>query len=1051
MKSMTKRVISAVFALVLVLASVLGMVNARVAEAAGSTLIIHYGGREDESYDGWNAWVWEEGQEGQSIAFKAEDDYGKIAVYQTTAQPLKMGFIIRLNEWEDKDIPDDRMIEMKNGVTEIWVQSGEMEFTYEAPEGYTSYNFDGLEKERLGLYDKADALKVNIHYFNYAQNYDTTETLAWKAKDAPGSYPLVETDDFGAVFHVGISGEDKEGELGFAIYSNGMADSTKSRTIDLSKASGNIVDVYTVEGKSDVWYKAEDVDKTPAVLTAEFSEGTTKQIDVTLSQAIDTKDANTYAKFAVKDENGTSYPVHHIWNEAPGVLKSTKVVMDVALTLDHSYTISYEEWIACDVDITGSFSSESFEDEYTYDGNDLGAIYAKEKTAFRLWAPTASKVELNLYEAGSGDNLIETVSMTSDVKGTWVYEKTGDWNGVYYTYSVTVGGTTNEAVDPYAKSAGVNGERGMVIDLNSTNPEGFGNDTKPEFVNMTDAVIYELHVRDLSSDSSSGITNTGKYLGLTESGTTNSDGIATGLDHIKDLGVTHIHLLPSFDYASVDESKDDGQFNWGYDPQNYNVPEGSYSTDASNGAVRVEEYKEMVQTLHENGIRVVMDVVYNHTFSSADSNFQKIVPDYYYRMVNGGFSNASGCGNETASERAMVRKYIVDSVVYWATEYHVDGFRFDLMGIHDIETMNAIREALNEIDPSIIIYGEGWTSGDSTLPESERALKSNTSKLNDIAVFSDDIRDAIKGNVFDSLDKGFVSGKEGLENDIKYSVVGATLNDQVDYDTYEKSSGAWSPSPSQTINYVSCHDNYTLWDKLATSNPDDSVEDRIKMNNLASAIVFTSQGIPFIQAGEEILRSKPLEDGTFSSNSYNLSDQVNSLKWDDLTENQDVYEYYKGLIAFRKAHGALRMTNTEEVQNNLTFIDGLDANVVAYSIENSPNGETAESLYVVYNANQESVQVTLPDGNWDVYVNGEKAGTDIIDTVSGSVEVSGISAMVLAKGTASTDDSSTQTNASADTNSQTSSIISTVVIIVAVLLILAVFVVLVVINRKKSK
>lgn len=1035
MKRRIKRAISVMFVAVLVLASVLSLVNARVANAAGTTLIIHYGGREDGNYDGWNVWVWEDGKDGQSISFKAEDDYGKIAVYQSTSQPSKMGFIIRLNEWEDKDISDDRTIEMKNGVTEIWVTSGEKEFTYEAPEGYASYDFEGQEKERLELYNKEDSLKVNIHYYNYAQNYDTTETLAWKEKDAPGSYPLVEKDDFGAVYHVGLSGEDKKGELGFDIYADGMADSTKNRTIDLSKASNNVIDVYTVEGKSDVWYTPEDVDKTPAVLTAAFSEGTTKQIDVTLSQTIDTKDESTYTKFLVKDENGTSYPVHHIWNEEPGVLKSTKVVMEEALTLDHSYTITYDEWIACDVDITGSFSSESFEDKYTYEGDDLGAIYTKEKTSFRLWAPTASKVELNLYEGGSGDNLIETVPMTSDVKGTWVHEKTGDLNGTYYTYSVTVGDTTNEAVDPYAKAVGVNGMRGMVIDLDSTDPEDFGNDTKPEFINMTDAVIYELHVRDLSSDSSSGITNTGKYLGLTESGTKNSAGIATGLDHIKELGVTHVHLLPSFDYASVDENKDD-QFNWGYDPQNYNVPEGSYSTDASNGAVRVKEYKEMVQTLHENGIRVVMDVVYNHTFST-DSNFQKIVPDYYYRMVDGGFSNASGCGNETASERAMVRKYIVDSVVYWVNEYHVDGFRFDLMGIHDIETMNAIREALNEIDPSIIIYGEGWTSGDSTLPESERALKSNTSKLNGIAVFSDDIRDALKGNVFDSLDKGYVSGKEGLENDIKYSVVGATSNDQVDYDAYEKSSGAWSPSPSQTINYVSCHDNYTLWDKLETSNPDDSVEDRIKMNNLASAIVFTSQGIPFIQAGEEMLRSKPLGDGTVSSNSYNLTDQVNSLKWDELTQNQSVYEYYKGLIAFRKAHGALRMTTTEEVQNNLTFIDGLDPNVVAYTIENSPNGETAESLYVIYNANKESVQITLPNGNWDVYVNGEKAGTDVIETVSGKVEVSGISAMVLAKGTAST-------------TSQTSSIILTVLIIVVVILILAAVFVLVIRRRKKS-
>ncbi len=1045
MKKVAKKLASAFLAAVFLLVTVLGVIPPQVAEAAGTTLIIHYGGRADNNYDGWNLWVWEDGKDGQSINFKAEDDFGKIAVYQTSTQPEKVGFIVRLNDWEDKDISDDRMIKMNTDVTEIWVTSGQAEFVYEAPEGCTSYDFEGMEKARLELYDKADSLKVNVHYYNYDESYDTTEALAWKSKATPGTYPLSGTDEYGAVYHVGLAGEDKEGELGFTIYNEGNPDSTNDRTVDLSKASGNVLDVYTVEGKNDVWYSAEEVDKTPTILTAEFSQGTTKQIDVTLSQTIDTAAEDTYTKFKVTDETGASYKVHHIWNEEPGVLKSTKVVLDEPVSLNHTYTITYEDWHACDVGITGAFSSESFEEEYTYSGDDLGAIYTKEKTNFRVWAPTASKVELNLYEAGSGDCLIETVPMTADEKGTWVYEKTGDINGVYYTYSVTVGGETNEAVDPYAKAAGVNGKRGMVIDLASTDPEGFENDKKPEFVNMTDAVIYELHVRDLSADASSAISNAGKFLGLTETGTKNSDGLSTGLDHMKDLGITHVHLLPSFDYASVDESNSESQFNWGYDPQNFNIPEGSYSTDANDGFVRVNEYKEMVQTLHENGIRVIMDVVYNHTFSSADSNFQKVVPNYYYRMNGDSFSNASGCGNETASERAMVRKYIVDSVVYWATEYHVDGFRFDLMGIHDIETMNAIREALDEIDPSIITYGEGWTSGDSTLDSTQRALKANTSKLNAIAAFSDDIRDALKGNVFDALDKGFVSGKEGMENDIMYSVVGCTENEQVDYDAYEKSNGAWSPNPAQTINYVSCHDNYTLWDKLATSNPDDSVEDRIKMNNLASAIVFTSQGIPFIQAGEEMLRSKPLEDGTLSSNSYNLSDEVNSLKWNDLTKYQDVYNYYKGLIAFRKAHGALRMTTTEEVQNNLTFIDGLDANVVAYTIDNSPNGETAESLFVVYNANKENVTVTLPEGNWDVYVNGEKAGTEVLDTVSGKVEVSGISAMVLTKGNKAV------SNGNASSVTGNTGNVTPIVAAVCVVLLIVVVAAYIISSKKKNK
>ena len=471
MKKRKQRGLSLLIAVTLLVSFVLSMIDTHVVEAAGSTLIIHYGGREDNDYDGWNAWVWEEGKEGQSIAFKAEDDYGKIAVLQTSSQPEKMGFIIRLNDWEDKDIASDRMIEMKSGVTEIWVTSGEEEFSYEAPEGYTTYDFQAMEEERLGLYEKEDALKVNVHYYSYLENYETTELLAWQQKDSPGSYPMVEEDEFGAVFHIGVKKEEGNGELGLAIYLDGVADSNKERTIDLSKASNNVLDVYAVEGKSNVWYKMEDVDKTPSVLTAEFSEGTTKQIDVTLSKAIDTTDETTYTKFTVKDENGTTYPVHHLWNQEPGIVKATKVVVDEALSLDHTYTIAFEDWSGCEIDISGSFSSENFENEYTYDGNDLGAIYTKEKTTFRVWAPTATKVELNLYKEGSGDNLMETVSMTSDVKGTWVYEKTGDLNGVYYTYSVTVGNETNEAVDLYAKAVGINGKRGMVIDLDTTDPE----------------------------------------------------------------------------------------------------------------------------------------------------------------------------------------------------------------------------------------------------------------------------------------------------------------------------------------------------------------------------------------------------------------------------------------------------------------------------------------------------------------------------------------------------------------------------------------------------
>jgi pullulanase len=592
--------------------------------------------------------------------------------------------------------------------------------------------------------------------------------------------------------------------------------------------------------------------------------------------------------------------------------------------------------------------------------------------------------------------------MNQDVKGTWYTEKSGDLDKVYYTYTVTVDGVAQETVDPYAKAVGVNGERGMIVNLKATDPAGFSEDSRPEFVNPTDAVIYELHIRDFSVNDSSGMKNKGKYLAFTEVGTTTPSGISTGIDHLTELGVTHVHLLPSFDYGSINEATLSNQdFNWGYDPVNYNVPEGSYSTDPYKGEVRINEYKQMVQSLHQEGIRVIMDVVYNHTFNT-DSNLNKTVPGYYYRMTEEGqYFNASGCGNETASERAMVRKFIVDSVVYWATEYHIDGFRFDLMGIHDVETMNAIREALNMIDPTILVYGEGWTAGDSPLPENERAIKANMPLLDTgIAAFSDDLRDGIKGSVFEELEKGFVTGASGFEESIKFGIVASTEHPQIDYSKVNYSDAAWAKAPTQTISYASAHDNLTLWDKIATSNTTDSLEDRKKMNLLSAAIVMTSQGIPFFQAGEELLRSKPMDEtGTsFDENSYQSSDSVNSIKWDSKEANRDVYEYYKGLIAFRKAHPALRMITTEELQKNLTFLENMPEKVVGYTIDHSPNNESEKSICIIFNANKAATPVTVPEGCWNVYVRGDKAGTEILETIKGgSIIVDPISALVLSQ------------------------------------------------------
>ena len=543
--------------------------------------------------------------------------------------------------------------------------------------------------------------------------------------------------------------------------------------------------------------------------------------------------------------------------------------------------------------------NDEFEKLYNYDG-ELGVVYSKDKSKFILWAPTADNVDLLLYgDDGYNYNCkpIQTYNMNKGINGTWIIEINKDLNGQYYNYLVTIDGKVNEVVDPYAKAVGVNGKRGMVIDLDTTNPEGWEEDKKPELKSPTDSIIYEAHVRDLTIDETSGIKEEfkGKFKGLTESNSCiPGTNIKTVVNHIKDMGFTHIHLLPSFDYGSVDETKlDEPQFNWGYDPENYNVPEGSYSTNPYLGDVRIREFKEMVKALHQSGIRVVMDVVYNHTFN-LDSCLNKAVPKYYYRQdEEGNYSDASACGNETASDRYMFRRYMIDSVVYWAKEYHVDGFRFDLMGIHDIETMKLIREELNKIDPTIIMYGEGWMGGPSPLKEGGAALKKNTHKFGDlqIAAFSDDCRDGVKGHVFYEEEAGFANGKDGLEETIKFAVVASTPHEQIDKTNIVYSEEFWANEPYQTVTYASAHDNYTLWDKLQIVSPESSKEELIKINKLIAGIILTSQGISFVHAGEEMARTKVDEHGKLVENSFSSSDKVNKICWDRKIEYKDLVEY----------------------------------------------------------------------------------------------------------------------------------------------------------------
>ncbi len=656
------------------------------------------------------------------------------------------------------------------------------------------------------------------------------------------------------------------------------------------------------------------------------------------------------------------------------------------------YALEKEHFGSTETILGNVYDTDIFNDLYYYDGDDLGANYSPKNTFFRLWAPTAKEVNVRLFNKSDYyvKNTPEKVhSMIKDVNGTWILDLKGDYKNFYYNYEVSVDNKINIAVDPYAKAVGVNGMHGMIIDLKNTDPEDFREIEKPELKSFLDAIIYEVHTRDFSIDKASGIENKGKFLGFTEKGTVNTSGESTGLDYIKSLGATHIHLLPIFDYKTVDESSERKQYNWGYDPQNYNVPEGSYATDASNGNVRIKEFKELVKTLNENKLRVIMDVVYNHTFTGEFSNLNLIVPNYYYRQdEEGNFTNGSGCGNELASDRPMVKKYIVDSVLYWAKEYRVDGFRFDLMGVHDIDIMNEIREKLNEIDPTIIVYGEGWTGGDTPLPESERAIKKNAKMLNEkIAVFSDDIRDGIKGDVFIAEDKGFISGNFDKAEDVKFGIVAGMPHKDVNIKEVDYSDDFWADEPTQVINYISAHDNLTLWDKLIEANEGKEEEVLLKQNKLGATILFTSQGIPFIQAGEEFARTK-----NGDSNSYKSSDDINKLDWERRSRYDELVKYYKGLIRLRKTYKAFRINTGSEILTNIKFLNTKEG-IIAYELKGS---NQYDKFTVIFNANEDDELVLLNHNNFDILVNDEVASDKKIGTISESqIIVKGVSALVL--------------------------------------------------------
>ncbi len=881
----------------------------------------------------------------------------------------------------------------------------------------------GADIQTVKAADKS--VTIRLHYYRPDGDYTSWNVWSWpKGKDGAAYNFTEEAEHDGktwkvATIDVAVGTEN----IGYIIRKGEWEskDYDGDQFLDTIDYVSGTVNFYVTSGQKGGEIDDTNTVKGCVITDSALSTTDAKTINVTFNMKPEEAKVNA---IKVVDSNNNDMAIDKITPSEDGLSAVITLKDEInereACINNISYSISFDE-MSYAVTLPDYYSTEAFEKDYTYNGEDLGSTWTKDATTFKVWAPTAKSVKVNLYNDGevkydnSGDKKVEIketpakqIDMTLGEKGVWTAEESGDLNGKFYTYEVAFNdGTVNEACDPYARAVGVNGDRAMVVDLASTNPDGWDTDQNPykgKDMNYTDFSVWEAHVRDFSYSEDSGVSiqNRGKYLAFTEHGTKNKTGQSTCLDYLKELGVTHVQLNPVYDYATVDETAlDKDQFNWGYDPKNYNAPEGSYSSNPYDGAVRIKEFKQMVQSLHNDGIGVIMDVVYNHT-NSSDYCYNRIVPSFFHRPG----SNGSGCGNDVASERKMVSNFIVDSVLYWHNEYHIDGFRFDLVGLTDTNTINEICERLHAEDPSIILYGEGWTMSTLvTKKDVELTNQGNASDVPTFGFFNDAVRDYLKGSVFNAQEKGYVNGALGKVGDI-FSCVKAA-----------PSWNGYDSSPIQMINYSSCHDNLTLWDKINSSNYSDTFDDKVKQNNLAAAITITSQGVPFILAGEEILRTKVKEVGpdgipVFDHNSYASPSSENCIKWDTLGNEkyQKVLDYYKGLFAFRNSHKALRMADGRDVQACIKQIDttylDVDADhdfvnefggILEYSISGYEN---EDDIVVIYNPNTKAADVKIPDGAWNVYVQGDKAGTEVLDTVSGTAKVDAISATVLVKGQA---------------------------------------------------
>ena len=981
-----------------------------------TTVRIHYKPKAGDTRD-IGIWLWGKDKDGKDLPgawhkFTGTDSFGK--VFETTVDGAfknKSLFFITTTEKWNKDGGDRAIDNCEGGLAEAWVTGG----TWTNPdEKDTSDSTKFTAPDNLK--NKPKELTVTVHYHRNKGDYQGWNMWTWEDNRSGTARQFTSQDDYGKIATFTAKNDAGIENAKFIVrYSTSTnewesKDCDQDRTIpnniiklDKNDPTKGTAEIWLLQGDPTVYVNATMPQLTAHIMSADITG--LKKLAVKVSGDVSSLKKSDVTLLDKSEKSQKEIEIVSVEKKGSDITIETKNDLDIK----HLYELNIKG-LTKSVDLSASsktgasvIRTDEFDKKYAYNGDDLGAVYSASSTTFKLWAPTATEVKLITYKstAEKAEKDKET-AMKAEDHGVWSAKLDGDQAGTAYAYEVHFAdGTVNVSADPYAKAAVVNGERSVVL---ADKDAGNAGKRMPKFAHPSDATIAEMDVRDFSINPNSGISDAhrGKYLGVVEAGTKTTDKHnVSGFDYFKSLGVTHVQIMPMYDFGSVNETGDlgygkPGAQNWGYDPQNYNVPEGSYSTDPANPTTRVKEAKQMIAGLHKAGLRVIMDVVYNHVYNAQNHSFNKTVPGYYFRYKDGALNGNSGCGNDTASERQMMRKYIVDSVKYWATHYNLDGFRFDLMGLIDLKTMQEVRAELNKIDPSIIVLGEGWDMN-TMLPKSDSTIQPNGSKIPGVAFFNDSFRDAMKGSVFDAKGTGFVNGntskdtKALLEHNLlgcQFGTGGKTADGKNTIKCWNGNAEMHFADAGQVVQYVEAHDNLSLYDKLKVSAPNDTEDVRMKRVKLANSMVLLSRGMPFIQLGQEFLRTK-----NGNGNSYNAGDKDNALDWNRATEKSDSVNYFRGLLKLRKSIKSLRDFDYATINKNMKMIAGTPDGVIAYTLKDGD-----KRYVVVFNANNAETQVKIPAGKYVALVaNGEVNSKPKAVTVAanGKYKVAALSTAVL--------------------------------------------------------